>query len=69
MTKVVYESGTDEVTGDTFIEDVEGRIHFPGIGLTDAQADWLLESYYNLQNERKVYPSLTDSASGLFREP
>jgi hypothetical protein len=30
MAKVVVQSGVDEVTGDNFVEDIEGRLHFPG---------------------------------------
>lgn len=35
MTKVVVLSGADEVTGDNFVLDTEGRLHFPGATTVD----------------------------------
>ncbi len=32
MADVVIRSGQDAVTGDPYVEDIEGRLHFPGVG-------------------------------------
>jgi len=32
MADVVIRSGQDLVTGDPYVEDIEGRLHFPGVG-------------------------------------